>query len=255
MKKFILIFFFLSVKGFASPITFIGGLPDQSLDFVSNILEMKFNFVSDLNAEVDSTTAIYSIFSKHEVQRVSQVVALTANGISNETLWNALDKAVEFSPVVLSMGVSDTVEQCGLMLMHPYTVFILPAGDDASEISLIAPSCEARNILRVAAINEARDHLATFSNYGLQTVYIAAKGQNVSVKIRGGLETRFSGTAFAAASVAAELSKFAEKNMDILLFSGASALVEAFFWEKTELLSSVSDRIRDGRILKSSLDL
>ena len=253
MKNFIfsIISFLVSQSVLASQLALVGGRPDTSLDFVKNILEGSVDLTPGEDHEVDWTTAVFSLLSARGIQKVTELEILAADGSGKTSdFMRAIEQASDHAPIVLTSIGPESEVQCEIMASHAQTVYVLPAGGEAAELSFVSPLCEARNILRVGALNESLASLAPFSNYGVQTVYIAAPGQNISVIQSGGRQVRLSGTTFAAAAVAAELAKFNTDYPEYLEWNGAVALVEAFFNEKTAILESLATQIRDGRVLK-----
>jgi hypothetical protein len=255
MRKIFLAVLILSTNSFASQISYVGGLPDQSVDFVKNIIDMKMDFISGAEAETDWTTGVYSIFAKHGIRNADQLVVNRSDGSAVEDeILQAMQQAAYFSPVVFVDSGPETHDMCTLMWVFSNNVFVLPSGRSGTEVPIENPVCEERNIIRVAALNKDRSALANFSNYGALSVSIAAKGEDVSVTMSGGKEVNASSTTVAAAAVAAELAKFNEANPEFLEKNGANAVVEAFFYEATEPMTGLSDKIRDGRKLKAALD-
>lgn len=98
---------------------------------------------------------------------------------------------------------------------HPDVLFICSAGNDGintdSEDSSHYPSgfSDLPNVISVAAMNELKDNLAEFSNFGKNTVAIAAPGENITTMTPSeGQEskhttTEVSGTSFSAPYVTA----------------------------------------------------
>jgi len=76
----------------------------------------------------------------------------------------------------------------------------LGQGNDNDQLAFFPASYEFSHIISVAAV-DASDELLTFSNYGVQSVDIAAPGLGVLSTVPGGLTRRLNGTSMAAPHV------------------------------------------------------
>ncbi len=88
---------------------------------------------------------------------------------------------------------------------NPDILFIAAAGNDAenNDSELPAPAYLSRffpNYLTVASVGTS-DDLSSFSNHGLRSVQIAARGENVISSYLGGIHEKMSGTSMAAPEV------------------------------------------------------
>jgi subtilisin family serine protease len=82
-------------------------------------------------------------------------------------------------------------------------LFVAAAGNAATDNDIIPSypaSYNAPNVVSVAA-SDNRDELASFSNYGANTVHLGAPGRNVLSTIRGGTYASYSGTSMATPHV------------------------------------------------------
>jgi len=105
---------------------------------------------------------------------------------------------------------------------------------------LYPASYDLPNILSVAAIDPT-DSLASFSNFGSQSVDLAAPGVNILTTTPGNAYTALSGTSFSAPFVSAMTG----------LFSGDYHAREASLWDTaTQPLSSLSGLVVGGKVLR-----
>lgn len=96
----------------------------------------------------------------------------------------------------------------------PKTLFVFAAGNDGldNDVYPTAPNnISADNLIAVAA-TEGMTKLASFSNYGLKTVDVAAPGVEILSSIPGGGEFKVSGTSQAAPYVSNVASRISEIN-------------------------------------------
>ncbi|MFO0416898.1 MAG: S8 family peptidase, partial [Pseudomonadota bacterium] len=114
-------------------------------------------------------------------------------------------------------GYSQALEAAIQRAQAAGIVFVAAAGNDAADIDLFPSypaSYEVGNVVAVAAIDRDQN-LASFSNYGGNTVDVAAPGVAILSTLPGGAYGLLSGTSMAAPHVAGVLA---------LLFSAQSGL-------------------------------
>jgi subtilisin family serine protease len=103
--------------------------------------------------------------------------------------------------VNVSIAGSQSAAAHEAIASHPQTLFVAAAGnaaadDDGSSASY--PCADpSPNVICVAA-SDANDQLASFSNYGANTVDLAAPGVRIATLTREGSSSAYSGTSFAA---------------------------------------------------------
>ncbi len=123
-------------------------------------------------------------------------------------------------------------------------LFVAAAGNAASnnDVTPVSPAnIEAANVISVAA-TDAAGNLATFSNYGPQTVDVAAPGVGILSTIPGGGYGSLSGTSMAAPHVSGVVAVIASKHPEW----SATEIRDAIF-SSGDPLTTLSGRIASGR--------
>jgi hypothetical protein len=134
----------------------------------------------------------------------AKVLDLTGSGTTAE-LAAGLDFLGDAGARVVNVSVGGPYSQAvhDVIAAHPDTLFVASAGNAGVSVDA-QPSypCAdpAPDVLCVAATDKD-DQLASFSNYGAQSVDIAAPGQSIASLSLGGGTGFYSGTSFAAPMV------------------------------------------------------
>ncbi|PWM41809.1 MAG: hypothetical protein DBX52_01265 [Clostridiales bacterium] len=114
---------------------------------------------------------------------------------------------------VVNLSFADTGETVrskflDFITSNPNTLFVKSAGNYSENLDYDTEYTSGKfiyydkpNFIRVAAVDRY-DNLCSFSNYGVNTVHIAAPGQYLSLPTKGGFFDYFSGTSFSAPFVA-----------------------------------------------------
>jgi subtilisin family serine protease len=109
----------------------------------------------------------------------------------------------------MSFGFSETDlkkinDACDSIRSHPKILFVAAAGNEHTDndVTPFFPgNCKAPNMLTVGAVDSAGKK-APFSNYGKNSVQIAAEGVDIPVDLGHGISAKQSGTSLAAPKVA-----------------------------------------------------
>ncbi|NDC38590.1 MAG: hypothetical protein EBZ48_11125, partial [Proteobacteria bacterium] len=125
-------------------------------------------------------------------------------------------------------------------------IFVAAAGNESNDndSSAAYPSgYELPNVVSVAAVDQ-EGNLASFSNYGAQTVDIAAPGVSILSTLPGGGYGRYSGTSMATPHVTGALALLLGHEPDL---SAAQAIERLYTSGRT--LSTLSGVVRTARML------
>ncbi len=110
----------------------------------------------------------------------------------------------------------------------PKTVFVFAAGNEANDNDVMPTSpasIRAKNVVTVAATH--RQHgIAAFSNYGYESVHVAAPGVNIESLIPDDGKMKMSGTSQAAPFVANVASEIMKTNNRLVAFEVKKILME-----------------------------
>ena len=240
---------FLSVNGVqAATLATILGTPDRNQPFVRQMLEQVVDFDGQIH-ETNWTTQLFSILSRRAVRPVISIeIVRYDGGTTYDLVQRGAYAASNRARVVFTAiggGPQENNQLCQIFASFPAQAYVLSAGKSGyAPGEGQEPACMASNILRVGALNRELTDLSPWSNFG-PTVRIAAPGTDISVVGGGGVPSIASGTAPAAAAVAAELSNFAEIHPEL---SGAS-LIYGFLQVRTVVLPSLYGKVAEGRAL------
>lgn len=150
-----------------------------------NVRMMALKFLGD---DGSGTTA-------NAIKAINYAVANGAKVLSNS--WGAL------------LAYSRALENAIKMAQAAGVIFVAAAGNDAlnnDKYPTYPASYKLLNIVSVAAIDPVNGSLASFSNFGAQTVHIAAPGVNILGTSPGGAYAFMSGTSMATPHVAGVLA-------------------------------------------------
>ena len=128
------------------------------------------------------------------------------------------------------------------------TLFVFAAGNSANDNDKV-PTIPAGinqyidNVISVAAVDKHQS-LASFSNYGLNTVDIAAEGVDITSGGPSGIKIKMSGTSQAAPSVTRAASKLKSQSVDLL-----PAEIKLILMSTVDKYDELQDKIKSGGIL------
>ncbi|MCB0636206.1 MAG: S8 family serine peptidase [Lewinella sp.] len=124
---------------------------------------------------------------------------------------------------LLESAISRAGEDCGALV-------VASAGNDGVDNDATPhypSSFELDNLISVAALNIAMDSLAGFSNYGLQSVDLAAPGERILSTLPGNMTGFKSGTSMAAAAVSNAAIRLMETNPTLTYLNVRSAILNS----------------------------
>lgn len=146
-------------------------------------------------------------------QRISlmPVKFLDAAGIGDTaTAVEAVEYAVAHGAKIINASWGGPAEENDKLLEDAIrnahdkgVLFVAAAGNDGkdNDVTSMAPAAfDLPNVISVAATDE-KDELASFSNFGLKTVHLAAPGKNIYSTLPGNRYGKLSGTSMAAPQV------------------------------------------------------
>ena len=108
--------------------------------------------------------------------------------------------------LALELQIADSSFFAVAMARNPNVLFVAAAGNSNvnNDVDLPTPSYLSRffpNVISVASVGDSQK-LSEFSNFGVRSVQIAARGENITSSYLGGLRHTMSGTSMAAPEVA-----------------------------------------------------
>lgn len=218
----------LSGNIWSNPNEIVNGIDDDGNGFIDDIHGWNFiennNDITDLNSHGTHVAGTIGAVGNNGigvagVARNAKLIGLRFLDASGSGYDSNAIKAIEYAN---HMGISITNNSYGGgeysqifrdVIAEGNSLFVASAGNDSSDNdhSPIYPaSYDCDNIISVASTDSA-DHLSYFSNYGYNTVHIAAPGSNILSTIPGNKYGEKSGTSMASPHVV-----------------GAAALIKAY---------------------------
>ena len=225
----------------------IMGQPDESLEFVKNLVQLKIDVISE-SPEMDWTTAQYSILAREGVLSTISIGVTGESGSSSYgDLLRGYQEAEKYSGIALVYvgPITDDVTCRAMSEASDRMVFVVPAGSESSGIPNLPESCLSPNIIRVTALNRRLDDLATFSNFGATSIQVAAPGENINVTLAGGKQQIRQGTTLSASLVAARLVAFSRLHHETGI-----ALAQSFLNGATYELPALKGKVQSSRAIK-----
>lgn len=143
-----------------------------------------------------------------------------------------------------SWGGSNYSRALHEVLANSHALHVCAAGNDGSDndAAPVYPAAyDVDNVVSVAA-TDARDTLASFSNWGARTVDIAAPGDGIFSTIPGGYDTK-RGTSMAAPHVTGALALLLAENPTL-----TNAELKARLLDSADPLPALEGRVASGRL-------
>jgi len=128
----------------------------------------------------------------------------------------------------------------------PDVLFVIPAGNDGhdnDEIINLPSGFPEKNVLSVASANK-RGVLSSYSNYGLKTVDIAARGERIWGPKPGGGSKFSNGTCMAAGNVTRLASKLLEVRRDLTPLQVIEIILSS-----SDITDGLKGKIKSGGII------
>ncbi len=192
--------------------------------------------------------------------RIMGLKFLTASGSgSTSNAIKCIDYAISKNATILSNswgggGYSSALEAAIVRARDAGAVFVAAAGNNGvnTDTSANYPSNYAvTNVVSVAA-TDRNDALASFSNYGLNTVDLGAPGVSVLSTTRNNTYSTFSGTSMATPHVSGALAVFWDANPTLT----AQQVIQALLSSVDQIPSLAGKTVSGGRLnLDKLLDL
>jgi subtilisin family serine protease/subtilisin-like proprotein convertase family protein len=184
--------------------------------------------------------------------RIMAMKFLTASGSgSTSNAIKCIDYAIAKGAKILSNswgggGYSSALEAAIVRSRDAGAVFVAAAGNNGAntDVSANYPSNYAvSNVVSVAATDH-NDQLASFSNYGANTVDLGAPGVSVLSTVRGGGYSSFSGTSMATPHVAGALAVYWDKNPGMT----AQQVIQKLLGSVDSIASLAGKTVTGGRL-------
>jgi hypothetical protein len=193
----------------------------------------------------ESSTFSYSILKRLGIEKAFSIEAMKNGAMGYSDFWRGLIVGASKARVVFTI-IGPVLERlCAVLADYPDTAYVIVAGNDAMRLEPEAnPSCLARNILRVAALDQNTNDLMSFANWG-ELVRIAAPASHIAVENIDGSPSFRTGTTMAASLVAGRLASFAKAHPDL---KGA-VLIDQFLAENSVVLPALLGKVEAGRAL------
>jgi subtilisin family serine protease len=217
-----------------------GGVKSKIADIIYKMLAAisngTFNKVGTYLAERQIDVANYSLgISLQTIAKLS----LSVQGVKNPT-------AEQISAETKKIAVQYEVEGRKWISSSPGTLFVIAAGNDGTDNDLLPTfpaNVRIENAITVAA-SQGNSKLAGFSNFGLQSVDIAAPGVGIVSSVpslNGSVTIPMSGTSMASPYVAGVAAKAKELNPKLKATELRRLLMETVDkkeWLKAKVISS-----------------
>jgi hypothetical protein len=222
---------------------------------VQSLIHQRISVGPGHNYELQLSTEVYSILADQGVNQTVSIETMSADFTT--TLSDSIEaiRVIDYSKAAVVLWIfrgetGNNERFCREMSERPHLAFVFPAGSDGEGHAIDPeqePHCLAKNILFVAALDQDRDRLASFSNYGT-AVRLAAPGINIPVVGQGGIRSTRSGVTPALAFAAAQLSVYEQAHPDLR----GETLIESFLKHATLTLPDLKGKIEGSRAIKSS---
>jgi hypothetical protein len=159
-------------------ITYLGGVPERGVPSTDRALGRADLLVPQTETARDYATNVYWTLDAMGLRGVDALGVMDNYSTESVVMAEAIDLLVKRSArgvVLMDMGPLDRMV-CEQMDAAKGFVFLVPSGMAGERLDLIRDSsCDAGNILTVAALNEGRTRLVPTSNFG-PSVDFAAPG-------------------------------------------------------------------------------
>jgi len=137
-----------------------------------------------------------------------------------ETIDTRLPKGLDLAEDLgLEILVADAAFFAILFAENPNVLFVIAAGNEAENNDEILPSPGYLSRLFPNAItvasHDGKGGLSDFSNYGVNSVQIAAEGEEITSTVNAGVLGKMSGTSMAAPAVSGVAARIRAENPDI----------------------------------------
>ncbi len=184
--------------------------------------------------------------------RIMALKFLTASGSGNTSnAIKCIDYAVSKGASILSNswgggGYSSALEAAIVRARDAGAIFVAAAGNSGlnTDISANYPSNYAvTNVVSVAA-TDRNDALASFSNYGLNTVDLGAPGVSILSTTRNNTYSTFSGTSMATPHVSGALAVFWDANPTLT----AAQVIQRLLSSVDQIPSLAGKTVSGGRL-------
>lgn len=146
--------------------------------------------------------------------------AYEAHGADPETIDRELPEGLDLAEDLgLEVLIADAAFFAILFAENPNVLFVIAAGNESENNDEILPSPGYLsrlfpNVITVAS-HDGKGTLSPFSNYGVQSVQLAAQGERILSTVNAGVRARMSGTSMAAPMVSGIAARIRAENPEI----------------------------------------